>query len=160
MQLLPEENPALLAKEGGISLQRSPALGQGRLLLGEAQYRTLLEKGEVWAHVALPREGSPLRLLVYARRVEVNLSGAVWKGALLVGKPTEDLEATLNQFARIYAGTALLVLLLSLLLARGLVARAWSPWSGWPEGPRPCPSAPSPSPSPKAGTRWPPWSGP
>ncbi len=39
VQLLPEENPALLAKEGGISLQKSPALGQGRLLLGEAQYR-------------------------------------------------------------------------------------------------------------------------
>ncbi len=146
VQLLPEENPALLAKEGGISLQRSPALGQGRLLLGEAQYRTLLEKGEVWAHVALPREGSPLRLLVYARRVEVNLSGAVWKGALLVGKPTEDLEATLNQFARIYAGTALLVLLLSLLLARGLVARALEPleWvarraEAMPERPEPLP---------------------
>lgn len=101
-----------------------------------------------------------MRLLVYARRVEVNLSGAVWKGALLVGKPTEDLEATLSQFARIYAGTALLVLLLSFLLARGLVARAWSRWSGWPERPRPCPSAPSPSPSPREGTRWPPWLGP
>jgi signal transduction histidine kinase len=114
--------------------------------LGEAQYRTLLEKGEVWAQVALPREGSPLRLLVYARRVEVNLSGAVWKGALLVGKPTEDLEATLNQFARIYAGTALLVLLLSLLLARGLVARALEPleWvarraEAMPERPEPLP---------------------
>jgi two-component system OmpR family sensor kinase len=38
--------------------------------------------------------------------VEVNLAGAVWKGVLLVGKPTEDLEATLEQFGRIYAGTA------------------------------------------------------
>ena len=146
LQLLPEENPALLAKEGGISLQRSPALGQGRLLLGEAEYRTLLEKGEVWAQVALPREGAPLRLLVYARKVEVNLSGTVWKGALLVGKPTEGLEATLNQFARIYAGTALLVLLLSLLLARSLVARALEPleWvarkaEAMPERPEPLP---------------------
>lgn len=74
-----------------------------------------------------PREGHPLRLLVYARKVEVNLSGSVWKGALLVGRPTEDLEATLSQFARIYAGTALFVLLLSLFLARSLVARALEP---------------------------------
>jgi len=44
-----------------------------------------------------------------------------------VGRPTEDLEATLSQFARIYAGTALFVLLLSLFLARSLVARALEP---------------------------------
>ncbi|GGM95896.1 sensor histidine kinase [Thermus composti] len=127
VQLLPEEDPALLAREGGISLQKSPALGSQRLLLQEADYRTLLERGEVWAKVELPREGRPLPLLVYARRVEVNVAGSVWEGALLVGRPTEDLEATLSQFARIYAGTALFVLLLSLFLARGLVARALEP---------------------------------
>ena len=127
VQLLPEEDPALLAREGGISLQKSPALGSQRLLLQEEAYRELLKRGEVWAYAELPREGHPLRLLVYARKVEVNLSGSVWKGALLVGRPTEDLEATLSQFARIYAGTALFVLLLSLFLARGLVARALEP---------------------------------
>ncbi|WP_019550847.1 sensor histidine kinase [Thermus scotoductus] len=127
LQLLPEENPALLAREGGISLQKSPTLGSQRLLLKEADYRTLLERGEAWAYAELPREGPPLKLLVYARRVEVNLSGTVWQGALLVGKPVESLESTLSQFARIYAGTALLVLLLSILLARSLVARALEP---------------------------------
>ena len=127
VQLLPEEDPALLAREGGISLQKSPALGIQRLLLQEESYRELLKRGEVWAYAELPREGHPLRLLVYARKVEVNLSGSVWKGALLVGRPTEDLEATLSQFARIYAGTALFVLLLSLFLARSLVARALEP---------------------------------
>ena len=35
VQLLPEEDPALLAREGGISLQQSPALGSQRLLLQE-----------------------------------------------------------------------------------------------------------------------------
>ena len=35
VQLLPEEDPALLAREGGISLQKSPALGSQRLLLQE-----------------------------------------------------------------------------------------------------------------------------
>jgi len=127
LQLLPEEDPALLAKEGGISLQKSPALGSQRLLLKEADYRALLKQGEVWAHAELPREGPPLRLLVYARRVEVNLSGTTWKGLLLVGRPEDSLESTLAQFARIYAGTALLVLLLSILLARNLVARALEP---------------------------------
>ncbi|GAA5337517.1 sensor histidine kinase [Thermus antranikianii] len=127
LQLLPEENPALLAREGGISLQKSPALGSQRLLLKEADYRTLLERGEAWAYTELPREGPPLKLLVYARRVEVSLAGTVWQGALLVGKPVESLESTLSQFARIYAGTALLVLLLSILLARNLVARALEP---------------------------------
>ncbi len=127
LQLLPEEDPALLAKEGGISLQKSPALGSQRLLLKEDDYRALLKQGEVWAHAELPREGPPLRLLVYARRVEVNLSGTTWKGLLLVGRPEDSLESTLAQFARIYAGTALLVLLLSILLARNLVARALEP---------------------------------
>ncbi|WP_038041360.1 MULTISPECIES: sensor histidine kinase [Thermus] len=127
LQLLPEEDPALLAREGGISLQKSPALGSQRLLLKEADYRALLKQGEVWAHAELPREGPPLRLLVYARRVEVNLSGTTWKGLLLVGRPEDSLESTLAQFARIYAGTALLVLLLSILLARNLVARALEP---------------------------------
>jgi len=127
VQLLPEENPSLLAREGGISLQRSPALGSQRLVLKEADYRALLQAGEVWTEVGLPREGRPLPLLVYGRRVEVSLGGAVWKGILLVGKPTEGLEATLSQFARIYAGTALLVLFLALLLARSLVARALEP---------------------------------
>ena len=127
LQLVPEEDPALLAKEGGISLQKSPALGSQRLLLKEADYRALLKQGEVWAHAELPREGPPLRLLVYARRVEVNLSGTTWKGLLLVGRPEDSLESTLAQFARIYAGTALLVLLLSILLARNLVARALEP---------------------------------
>jgi len=127
LQLVPEEDPALLAKEGGISLQKSPALGSQRLLLKEDDYRALLKQGEVWAHAELPREGPPLRLLVYARRVEVNLSGTTWKGLLLVGRPEDSLESTLAQFARIYAGTALLVLLLSILLARNLVARALEP---------------------------------
>ncbi|WP_234554849.1 sensor histidine kinase [Thermus caliditerrae] len=127
LQLLPEEDPALLAREGGISLQKSPALGSQRLLLKEADYHALLKQGEVWAHAELPREGPPLRLLVYARRVEVNLSGTTWKGLLLVGRPEDSLESTLAQFARIYAGTALLVLLLSILLARNLVARALEP---------------------------------
>ncbi|WP_022799125.1 sensor histidine kinase [Thermus islandicus] len=127
VQLLPEENPSLLAREGGISLQRSPALGSQRLVLKEPDYRTLLQAGEVWTEVGLPREGRPLSLLVYGRKVEVSLGGTVWKGILLVGKPTEDLEATLAQFARIYAGTALLVLFLALLLARRLVARALEP---------------------------------
>lgn len=127
VQLLPEENPSLLAREGGISLQRSPALGSQRLVLKEPDYRTLLQAGEVWTEVGLPREGRPLSLLVYGRKVEVSLGGTVWKGILLVGKPTEDLEATLAQFARIYAGTALLVLFLALLLARRLVAQALEP---------------------------------
>ncbi|TBH17643.1 sensor histidine kinase [Thermus thermamylovorans] len=127
LALLPEEDPALLAREGGISLQRSPALGNQRLLLREEDYRLLLERGEAWAYPELPREGAPLRLLVYARRVEVDLSGAVWPGVLLVGRPVEDLEATLAQFTRIYAGTALLVLALAALLARSLVARALTP---------------------------------
>lgn len=127
VQLLPEENPSLLAQEGGISLQRSPALGSQRLVLKEPDYRTLLQAGEVWTEVGLPREGRPLSLLVYGRKVEVSLGGTVWKGILLVGKPTEDLEATLAQFARIYAGTALLVLFLALLLARRLVAQALEP---------------------------------
>jgi signal transduction histidine kinase len=96
--------------------------------------------------VELPREGTPLPLLVYARRVEVNVAGTVWKGLLLVGRPTEGIEATLTQFTRIYAGTALLVLLLSVLLARNLVARALSPleWvarkaEAMPERPEPLP---------------------
>ncbi|AEV15589.1 MAG: HAMP domain-containing histidine kinase [Thermus sp.] len=127
VQLLPEENPTLLSQEGGISLQKSPALGSQRLLLPEAGYKALLEGGEAWTYAELPREGPPLRLLVYARRVEVSLSGTVWKGALLVGRPVEDLEKTLVQFTRIYAGTALLALLLSILLARNLVARALEP---------------------------------
>ncbi|APD08964.1 MULTISPECIES: sensor histidine kinase [Thermus] len=146
LQLLPEEDPALLAREGGISLQKSPALGSGRLLLKEGDYRALLARGEVWARVELPREGTPLPLLVYARRVEVNVAGTVWKGLLLVGRPTEGIEATLTQFTRIYAGTALLVLLLSVLLARNLVARALSPleWvarkaEAMPERPEPLP---------------------
>jgi signal transduction histidine kinase len=149
VQLLPEENPALLAKEGGISLQKSPALGSQRLVLKEREYETLLKEGEVWAEVELPREDRPLRLLVYARKVEVNLAGAVWKGVLLVGKPTEDLEATLEQFGRIYAGTALLILLLALLLARSLVARALEPLEWLARRAESMPDRPEPLPEPE-----------
>jgi two-component system OmpR family sensor kinase len=149
IQLLPEEDPALLAKEGGISLQKSPALGSQRLVLKEREYETLLKEGEVWAEVELPREDRPLRLLVYARKVEVNLAGAVWKGVLLVGKPTEDLEATLEQFGRIYAGTALLVLLLALLLARSLVARALEPLEWLARRAESMPDRPEPLPEPE-----------
>ncbi|KGQ21906.2 sensor histidine kinase [Thermus filiformis] len=127
VQLLTEADPAFLAKEGGISVQKSPALGSHRLVLSQGDYAALLKKGEVWAEVALPREGSPLRLLVLARKVRVNLGQTEWDGALLVGKPTEPLEATLSQFTRIYAATALLVLLLSALLARRLVREALEP---------------------------------
>jgi signal transduction histidine kinase len=149
VQLIPEEDPALLAREGGISLQRSPALGSQRLVLKEREYETLLKEGEVWAEVELPREGQPLRLLVYARKVEVNLAGAVWKGVLLVGKPTEDLEATLEQFGRIYAGTALLILLLALLLARSLVARALEPLEWLARRAEAMPERPEPLPEPE-----------
>ncbi|GAA6756925.1 histidine kinase [Thermus sp. 2.9] len=149
LQLLPEEDPAFLAREGGISLQKSPALGSGRLLLKEADYRTLLAQGEVWARVELPREGKPLALLVYARRVEVNVAGTVWKGLLLVGRPTEGIEATLTQFARIYAGTALAVLLLAVLLARALVARALSPLEWLAQRAEAMPERPEPLPEPE-----------
>jgi len=149
LQLLPEEDPALLAREGGISLQKSPALGSGRLLLKEGDYRALLARGEVWARVELPREGTPLPLLVYARRVEVNVAGTVWKGLLLVGRPTEGIEATLTQFTRIYAGTALLVLLLSVLLARNLVARALSPLEWVAKKAEAMPERPEPLPEPE-----------
>ncbi|GAA5335057.1 MULTISPECIES: sensor histidine kinase [Thermus] len=149
LQLLPEEDPALLAREGGISLQKSPALGSGRLLLKEEDYRLLLARGEVWARVELPREGRPLPLLVYARRVEVNVAGTVWKGLLLVGRPTEEIEATLTQFTRIYAGTALLVLLLSVLLARSLVARALSPLEWVAKKAEAMPERPEPLPEPE-----------
>ncbi|GAB5603392.1 HAMP domain-containing sensor histidine kinase [Thermus sp. FJN-A] len=149
LQLVPEEDPALLAKEGGISLQKSPALGSQRLLLKEADYRDLLTRGEVWAYAELPREGPPLRLLVYARRVEVNLAGTVWRGLLLVGRPVEGLEATLNQFARIYTGTALLVLLLSILLARSLVARALEPLEWLAQRAEAMPERPEPLPEPE-----------
>jgi len=149
VQLIPEEDPALLAKEGGISLQKSPALGSQRLVLKEREYETLLKEGEVWAEVELPREGQPLRLLVYAKEVEVNLGGAVWKGVLLVGKPTEDLEATLEQFGRIYAGTALLILLLALLLARSLVARALEPLEWLARRAEAMPERPEPLPEPE-----------
>ena len=149
VQLIPEEDPALLAREGGISLQRSPALGSQRLVLKEREYETLLKEGEVWAEVELPREGQPLRLLVYAKEVEVNLAGAVWKGVLLVGKPTEDLEATLEQFGRIYAGTALLILLLALLLARSLVARALEPLEWLARRAEAMPERPEPLPEPE-----------
>jgi len=149
VQLIPEEDPALLAREGGISLQRSPALGSQRLVLKEREYETLLKEGEVWAEVELPREDRPLRLLVYAKEVEVNLAGAVWKGVLLVGKPTEDLEATLEQFGRIYAGTALLILLLALLLARSLVARALEPLEWLARRAEAMPERPEPLPEPE-----------
>ncbi|GLV47982.1 sensor histidine kinase [Thermus sp. LT1-2-5] len=149
LQLLPEEDPAFLAREGGISLQKSPALGSGRLLLNEGDYRTLLAQGEVWTRVELPREGKPLTLLVYARRVEVNVAGTVWKGLLLVGRPTEGIEATLNQFARIYAGTALAVLLLAVLLARALVARALSPLEWLARRAEAMPERPEPLPEPE-----------
>ncbi len=127
VQLFTETDPAFLAKEGGISVQKSPALGSHRLVLSQKAYDTLLQKGEVWAEVALPRERSPLRLLVLARQVKVRLGQAEWNGALLVGKPVEPIEATLNQFTRIYAATALLVLLLSALFARRLVRQALEP---------------------------------
>ena len=149
VQLLPEEDPALLAREGGISLQKSPALGSQRLVLKAREYEALLKAGEVWAEVELPREGTPLRLLVHAKVVEVNLGGSVWKGILLVGKPTEDLEATLSQFARIYASTALLVLLLALLLARSLVARALEPLEWLARRAEAMPDRPEPLPEPE-----------
>ncbi|GAA6733204.1 HAMP domain-containing sensor histidine kinase [Thermus oshimai] len=127
IQLVLEEDPALLAREGGISLQRSPALGAHRLLLSQEAYRVLLDRGEVWTEVALPREGPPLVLLVYGRKVEVWVGGTPWKGLLLVGRPVEGVRATLAQFARLYAATALLVLLLVFLLLRPLLARALEP---------------------------------
>ena len=131
VQLFTEADPAFLAREGGISVQKSPALGSHRLLLSREAYAALLQKGEVWAEARLPRglfpsEGS-LHLLVLARKVKVNLGQTEWDGALLVGKPTESIEATLNQFTRIYAATALLVLLLSAFLARRLVREALEP---------------------------------
>ncbi len=149
VQLVLEEDPALLATEGGISLQKSPALGNQRLLLQEADYQALLKAGEVWATAELPREGPPLRLLVYGRAVGVDLGGTVWKGVLLVGRPTEDLEATLGQFVRIYAGTALLVLLVALLLARSLVARALEPLEWLARRAEAMPDRPEPLPEPE-----------
>ncbi len=129
LALVPEANPRLLAEEGGISLLRSAALGSHRLLLSEEAYRRLLEEGTVWTRVALPRAGKPLWLWVYGRKVEVRLGETTWTALLLLGRPTEELEGVLAQFARLYAATALLVLLLLLLAGRYLVDRALAPLS-------------------------------
>ncbi|MGQ9735305.1 MAG: sensor histidine kinase [Thermaceae bacterium] len=123
IQLLTEADPAFLAKGGGISVWKSPALEGYRLLLPEEAYALLLQRGEVWSRVSLGER----TLLVLARKTTIRLGEAEWEGLLLVGRPVEPLEATLSQFTRIYTTTALLVLLLAGLLARRLVRTALEP---------------------------------
>ncbi|MCH1927116.1 HAMP domain-containing histidine kinase, partial [Shewanella sp. C31] len=55
----------------------------------------------------------------------------------------------MNQFARIYTGTALLVLLLSILLARSLVARALEPLEWLAQRAEAMPERPEPLPEPE-----------
>lgn len=151
LQLIPEENPALLAQEGGLSLQRSPALGSGHLILSEEAYARLLQGQEVWTRMALPQGTGEAELLVYARPVVLSLGGSQWKGLLAVGRPTREVEAFLGQVTRVYLGAALLVFLLGSFLAQRLLARALDPleWlaqkaEAMDQSPRPLPEPEGP----------------
>ncbi len=67
-------------------------------------------------------EGS--RLLAYARPVAVQVGESLWKGVLILARPTKEVEALLAQVVRVYLGAALLVFLLASLLAYRLVGQA------------------------------------
>ncbi len=113
-----------------VPLVQSPALGGQRLKLNRRDYERLLKEGIIWTRIELPRrtEG-PLHLLVRASLLEAQGPPPLNRipAVVLVAKSTEPIEATLSQLVRIYAATAMLVLLVGGWLAYLLVARTLSP---------------------------------
>ncbi len=116
--------------EQAIPLVRSPALGGQRLRLAEADYALLLRQRIIWTRAELPRgQAAPLPLLVRASLLEAQGPPPLERipVLVLVAKSTEPIEATLDQLVRIYAATALFVLLIGGWLAYLLVARTLKP---------------------------------
>ena len=116
--------------EEAVPLVQSPALGGQRLKLSKKDYERLLKEGVIWTHTELPREhGRPIRLLVRASLLEAQGPPPLNRipAVVLVAKSVEPIEATLNQLVRIYAATALFVLLLAGWLAYLLVGKTLEP---------------------------------
>ena len=84
-----------------------------RLVLPKRAYEELLAKGETWTSLSLPLEqGGRINLLVNAVLLQGNGGDFVIS---TVGRPTASIDFTLDQLARTYTATALIVLLLSLI---------------------------------------------
>lgn len=96
-----------------------------RLVLPKRAYEELLSKGETWTTLSLPLEqGGRINLLVNA----VLLQGSSGDFVIsTVGRPTESIDFTLDQLARIYTATALIVLMLGAWLAYRLMSRTLEP---------------------------------
>ncbi len=125
---LPPLKPSDLAQ--AVPLVRSPALGGQRLRLSPKAYAALLRQRVLWARAELPRgQAAPLPLLVRASLLEAQGPPPLERipVVVLVAKSTEPIEATLDQLVRIYAATALFVLLIGGWLAYLLVARTLKP---------------------------------
>ena len=113
-----------------VPLVQSPALGGQRLKLRKSDYERLLKEGIIWTRIELPRKGEkPLRLLVRASLLEAQGPPPLDRipALVLVAKSTASIEATLSQLVRIYAATAMIVLLIGGWLAYLLVARTLEP---------------------------------
>ena len=116
--------------EQAIPRVQSPALGGKRLKLRPEDYERLLKEGMIWAETVLIRDdGRPIKLLVRAVLVEAQGPPPLERipAVVLVAKSVEPVEATLRQLVRIYAATALFVLLLGGWLAYLLVAETLKP---------------------------------
>jgi signal transduction histidine kinase len=96
-----------------------------RLVLPKRAYEELLSKGETWTTLSLPLEqGGRISLLVNA----VLLQGSGGDFVIsTVGRPTASIDFTLDQLARIYTATALIVLMLGAWLAYRLMSRTLEP---------------------------------
>jgi len=116
--------------EEAIPRVQSPALGGQRIRLKREDYERLLKEGMIWAETTLVREdGRPIRLLVRAVLVEAQGPPPLERipAVVLVAKSIEPIENTLNQLVRVYAATALFVLLVGGWLAYLLVSRTLAP---------------------------------
>lgn len=125
---LPPLAPEDLAQ--AVPLVRSPSLASKNLTLADKDYALLLRRGMIWTRTLLPRATEkPVPLLVRATLLQAQGPPPLERipVVVLVAKSTEPIEATLDQLVRIYAVTALLVLLFGGWLAYLLVARTLAP---------------------------------
>jgi signal transduction histidine kinase len=136
-QFAPSLEPESFAKNDISILERSVLMSdRTRLILNPKGYETLLRQGQVrgQARIIDERDGTVLADELPARASfftvtyrPANSDPLDLNMILTVAKSPATIDATLGEFARIYAAVSLLVLMLSGLLANGLVRRTLRP---------------------------------
>lgn len=129
----PNATPSDLSQGASISIAQSLALGSARFNLSEKFFAELIRTGGAYSDIEISQlDGSkiPLRIRAEALLTPVVIAGLPIEPrpvVVIVGKSTESIQTVLDDFARIYTATALLVLIFGGLLAYQLVRQNLEP---------------------------------